>query len=113
MHKRVVMTVALLALTWGAAGCGELVEAQLCREASDKICDKWFSCWPVVSTGIWITRDNCFVEMRDWCDHSEAWTGCDVDNQMLRECNNGINSSPCGSLPPACNNLLNCYKANP
>jgi hypothetical protein len=107
----------VLSALWSAAlllpvGCGEeAIEKLLCRSASNKICNKWFDCWPVISATIWVSLNNCKTEMNNFCDNSEEWSGCDVDNEALRECDQGIEGSPCGSLPPACHNLKDCYQA--
>jgi hypothetical protein len=110
MVARVLLFVLLLC-TPLLAGCDELIEAKLCREASDKVCDKWFACWPVISVTYWGTKNECFTQMRDWCANSEEW-GCDIDNDRLRDCKNNIDNSPCGALPASCSDIVNCYQSS-
>jgi len=113
--RRGAVVVGIAVLLGGTAltGCGELIETKLCREAADKICTKWFSCFPVISATVWISKSNCDSYMSEWCDHSEYYSGCDIDNATLRNCRDGIDGSPCGSLPSSCYDLVDCYKANP
>ena len=109
MTRMILLCVCCAVLLAASAGCGELIESHLCREASAKVCNKWFTCFPGISTGLWLSRSNCEITMNSWCDDSEVWTGCDVDNNTLRSCNNNIDSSPCGSLPAECYDLQKCY----
>lgn len=109
MTRMLLIVATCILLLAAGAGCGEIVESHLCRSAASKVCTKWFSCFPVISTGLWLSKGNCEVSMNSWCDDSELWTGCDVDNNTLRVCDNNIDSSPCGSLPPECYDLQKCY----
>jgi len=109
MVTRALLVVVLFCAAL-LAGCDEMVEAALCRDAADKICDKWFSCWPVISTTTWGTKSECRSTMRDWCSNSEEW-GCDIDNDRLRDCKNNIDNSPCGLLPASCNDIVDCYQS--
>ena len=102
------LTVGLLLIP----GCGgELIEKALCKDAAGKICEKWFECWPIASNTLWGSEAACATSMDSFCDDSEAWTGCDVDNAKLTECNDGIEGSACGTLPAACSDLKDCYDA--
>lgn len=116
---RTNLLMAALALALGgaglaAAGCGdEAIEAALCRSTANKICPKWFTCFPVFSKALWPNGETqCKSGMQLWCDSSEAYTGCDIDNDKLRKCNNGIAGSQCGSLPAECQQILTCYGNN-
>lgn len=116
MLRNVFAALCLCALLGAAPGCGavdEVIEARLCRDAAGKICDKWFSCWPATSAVLWGSVSNCHILMDAWCSESEAWSGCDIDNGRLSDCNNQISGSVCGALPASCTALFNCYKANP
>lgn len=117
-RRATVLSATLVALIGGAAlvpaGCGdEAIEAALCRSTSAKICPKWFSCYPVIAKALWPNGEaQCKAGMQLWCDSSEAYTGCDIDNDKLRKCNNGITGSKCLSLPPECQQILSCYGVN-
>lgn len=94
------------------AGCGrmdEAIEEALCRSAAQKVCDKWFTCWPTSSKVLWSTTDTCKSSLSAWCSTSESWSGCDLDNDDLRACDNGIAASSCGTLPAACTTMVTCY----
>lgn len=108
---KVVVLIVALAAALALTGCGELIESALCRSAASKVCDKWFTCLPGASKLLWGNSSNCYTLMNSWCDDSEAWTGCDVDNDKLSQCDADIGQSKCGSLPASCYDLLNCYKA--
>lgn len=100
-----------LALCLALTGCGEAVESALCRDAAKKLCDKQFSCAPTVAAVAYGNVSNCYTLWNSWCDDSDAWTGCDVDNAQLRACRDGIASSSCGQYPPGCTALLSCYQS--
>jgi len=108
------LALGLLALVAATTqpSCQEAWETQLCKDAADKICAKWFDCWPVVSQNLWGDVDDCAAGMKVLCDDSEAWSDCDVDNEALSECNDGIEGSACGQLPSACHDVADCYGDN-
>jgi hypothetical protein len=109
MSFRILLVI--FALTCLVCGCGkEVVEAALCRDASQRLCDKQFSCFPVVAAATYKTKESCYTLWRSWCDDSEAWTGCDVNNSQLASCRDGIASSACGQYPASCTAILNCYQ---
>ena len=90
-------------------GCDEAVERALCGSVSQKICEKWFDCYPLVSTGWWGNVSDCRVVMQANCSNSEVLYGCDLDNSDLTQCDNEIGDSTCGSLPPSCEAMVDCY----
>lgn len=111
----VTAMVSLLGLSGaGEGGCGdEAVEAVLCQSATKKICDKWFSCFPLIAKTAWTDVTTCHGNMHGWCAQSEALLGCDINNDKLRLCDTGIKSSACGTLPAECTAIFNCYTNNP
>ncbi|MBW2453707.1 MAG: hypothetical protein JRI68_04315 [Deltaproteobacteria bacterium] len=110
--RRLEAVALALVLALPLVSCEEAIEAQLCKSASGKICDKWFDCWPIISAGLWDTLGDCKLGMRAACDNSEAWSDCDVDNDALRDCDDAIEGSPCGELPDSCYDIADCYDAN-
>jgi len=108
--RTLTLALVLLALTSCGKVADEAIEAALCNSATDKICSKWFSCWPVVSAGLWTSEADCQTVMDAYCRNTEAIVGCDIDNDRMRDCDSQIASSPCGSVPSSCTLLLDCYK---
>ncbi len=112
--KTIMLITAVLSL-FGASGfaeggCGdEAIERALCESATNKICDKWFSCWPAMSATAWGNLSSCKASVSTWCSNSEALLGCDVNNDMLRSCNNNIKNSACGLLPAECKSIFTCW----
>ena len=90
-------------------GCDSAFEAALCRDASQNLCNKQFSCFPAVAAAAYGSKDACISAWRAWCDSSEAATGCEIDNSQLAACRDGIAASKCGQYPADCNYLLKCY----
>jgi hypothetical protein len=106
-----VLAIALAGAGAASLGCGEeATEAALCDSLSEKLCDKWFECWPVASVTFWVSEPDCRVVMRAYCNNSEALYACDLDNSDLRDCDDGIEDSVCGSLPASCSEMVECYE---
>jgi hypothetical protein len=100
--------IGLLLCLCGLAACDQLIEAALCKDTSQKLCDKQFTCFPIAATATYQSRESCYAWWRTWCDSSEATTGCDINNDQLRACNDGIAASKCGQYPASCTALLSC-----
>ena len=112
--KGMIMAAAVLGVFglsgFGEGGCGdEVIEKALCESATRKICDKWFSCWPAISKAAWVDVGACKATVSTFCSQSEDLLGCDINNDMLRKCDNGINGSTCGLLPAECKPVFTCY----
>jgi hypothetical protein len=106
---RRVLGAILLSGLLGLTACDAAFEAALCKDASQKLCDKQFSCYPNLAAVSYGTKNNCISSWRAWCDSSEAATGCEIDNAQLAACRDDIAASKCGQYPAACNMLLTCY----
>lgn len=100
----------LLLAAFSLGACDAAFEAALCKDASQKLCDKQFTCFPAIATAAYGNKDNCVTSWRTWCDSSEAATGCEIDNAQLAACRDGIAASKCGQYPAGCNYLLTCYE---
>ncbi len=109
--RALILGVALLAGTVVLPSCDELIEAMLCRQTGEKLCNKWFGCWPIMSATLWGSEAACRTTMREFCDHSDDWVDCDINNDTLSDCNDGIEGSACGSLPSGCTDMYDCWES--
>ncbi len=117
-NHSLVLTLALL-MGLLLASCNrdnglaeEAIESQLCKSTADKLCAKWFDCWPIISEEIWLDLDTCETGMKAACDRSEAWSDCDVDNDSLRDCDDAVEGSACGDVPDSCRDMADCCNDN-
>ncbi len=92
-----------------AAGCDEAQERRVCTRLAPKLCDKWFDCWPLFASVEWGTETACATDVRENCMRSEQLHGCDVDNALLIECDDTVEGTSCGSLPPSCEQIMDCF----
>ena len=111
----VLITTGLAAVSCsgpgGSGGPGsQAIEAVVCKSASNKACDKWFSCWPVISADFWVSLADCKLVMQAWCNDAGQWAECPVDNDSLQDCDDKIADSKCGSLPASCVDMRDCYE---
>ncbi len=112
--KRIFPAVLLLlaAITVMGGKCADRLdnaeERQICDDLSEKLCAKWFDCWPVISTQGWESQSNCEVIVKETCADSDELYDCDVDNDDLEDCNNSVEGSECGQLPASCWSLMEC-----
>jgi len=104
-----LLLTLITALTLLLAGCEERREAIVCTSLAQKICEKWFDCWPVISEARWTDVAACRSAMQDNCSNSEVLYGCDLDNADLINCDQNVADSPCGSLPQSCTDMIECY----
>lgn len=109
MYKIVLISLAITtAVILSGGRCEEAQERRLCDELSERLCEKWFDCWPVISGEIWEDRDTCESTVRANCANSEELYECDIEQDDLEDCNDGIEGSACGSLPDSCTEFVDC-----
>jgi len=112
--RRVLTTMLLLAaFATGAilSGCPRRDDAEervVCGDLAQKLCDKWFECWPVISAEWWNDQEECSAAVKATCANGDELYECDMDNDDLLDCDDNVEDSPCGSLPASCVDLIEC-----
>jgi len=96
------------ALVSGCPRRDEAKEQVICDELSQRLCDKWFDCWPVVSTELWDDTETCVDVVKPTCASGDELYECDMDNDDLEDCNDKIEGSACGDMPASCVDLVEC-----
>jgi hypothetical protein len=104
----VIVLVAPLTAGRCAEKADESEERRLCDDLSAGLCAKWFECWPVISADWWDDVETCEVSIKANCSNSEQLYECDLDNEELEECADGVDGSACGSLPQSCHDFVEC-----
>jgi hypothetical protein len=107
-NKLPIFLILIGFLAIGAGRCEEAKEHNLCEDLSEKLCAKWFDCWPVISTELWDDVEYCQDVVRANCSNSEELHECDIDQADLEDCNDGIEGSACGELPDSCFEFVDC-----
>ncbi|MCC7538725.1 MAG: hypothetical protein IT379_21040 [Deltaproteobacteria bacterium] len=106
-HGLVAASLCLVGLA-STVGCEEAQETVICDSASDKLCNKWFSCRPAVATALWRDEATCRSTVQSTCSNTEILVGCDIDNSDLAQCDQSIEDSACGALPASCEAIIDC-----
>ena len=105
------LLMILTATILSGGRCEEAQERRLCDELSERLCAKWFDCWPLISGEIWDDVDTCEDSVRVSCSNSEELWECDLETADLEDCNDGIEGSACGSLPSSCTEFVDCSES--
>jgi hypothetical protein len=112
MAKRTIaIGAAAVLLALLAAGCprGDAAEERdICAELADRLCAKWFECWPLIATDWWGDEATCVDGVQPTCANADELYECDMDNGDLADCNDNVDTSECGSLPQSCIDLVDC-----
>jgi len=113
MRKTMLALFAIaLAAPLAAGRCAETndesEERRLCEDLATDLCAKWFECWPLLSADWWEDVETCEVAIEANCSNSEQLYECDLENDDLEECANGVGGSDCGDLPQSCQDFVEC-----
>jgi hypothetical protein len=109
---RLLFAALLLGLWAAPVGCGEDIDEGLCTSAAGKICPKWFDCWPDASQEQMGTVNMCLASWDTFCGKADSWTRCDIENDDIQKCDDGVEAADCGAIPYECNKLKDCHDAN-
>ena len=100
--------LAMLAVGLSPSACGRLKKKFDCKEFSVRICDKWFSCRPVIAAEYWVDEEDCRGIIETSCNKPEDIAGCHVDGDDISECNDQLEDSGCALIPAVCTTMVNC-----
>ena len=112
-----MVSIGIVFCMLAAFGCGDdppepRVDAALCTKVVTEACPVWFSCLSGISLSLWSELDKCTVNAEGHCKISGYWEDdiCrDVDDALLRKCQEEILNPNCPDLPRSCETIMRCY----
>ena len=113
-----MVSIVIVFCMLSALGCGDdpppepRVDAALCTKVVTDACPVWFSCIEGTAITYWSDLAKCTGNAEGHCKISGYWRhrACsDVDDALLRTCQEKIVSPSCSELPPSCETIMRCY----